>query len=98
MMEIEALGEYPPQCYFIYHKSHMTYLGSNPDRSGGKPAYKHLWCGTFIRFHFLPRSLRFDPLDSHQSRNIVGKILHMAEFWRVFQIMQSAVRKRIYET
>jgi hypothetical protein len=36
--ETEIPGEHLPKCHFHHHKSHLTYLGSNPGRRGGKPA------------------------------------------------------------
>jgi hypothetical protein len=44
--ETELLGANLPQCHFVHHKSHMTWLGANPGRRGGKPATNRLSYGT----------------------------------------------------
>jgi hypothetical protein len=36
----------PAQYHFVHHKSHMTDLGSNPDRRAGKAATNRLSYGT----------------------------------------------------
>jgi hypothetical protein len=36
--ETEVLGDNLPQCHFDYHKSHLTWPGSNRGRRGGNPA------------------------------------------------------------
>jgi hypothetical protein len=38
--------KYSEECHFVHHKSHMTDLGSNPGRRGGKPATNRLSNGT----------------------------------------------------
>jgi hypothetical protein len=40
--ETEVLGGNLSQCYFIHHKFHMTWLGSNSGRRGGKWANNRL--------------------------------------------------------
>jgi hypothetical protein len=41
----QVLGENLSQRHFVHHKSHMTRLGLNPGRRGGKPATNRLSYG-----------------------------------------------------
>jgi hypothetical protein len=86
--ETEACLGNPPQYHFIHHKYHMTWLGSNPGRRGGKPATNRLRYGT-------------NPvLDSHPDipcciiwdtdhRKITNEI-SATEFWMCFLYIPSA--------
>jgi hypothetical protein len=40
--ETEVLGEILPQFNFVYHKSHMSWPGANPDRCDVKPGANRL--------------------------------------------------------
>jgi hypothetical protein len=46
--ETEVLGEKLPQYHFVYHKSHMTRLGSKLGCRSGKPVTKSLSYGAAL--------------------------------------------------
>jgi hypothetical protein len=49
----EVLGVNLLQCHIVRHKSHMTWQGAYPGRSGGKPATNRLSYGTaFFQFKY----------------------------------------------
>jgi hypothetical protein len=48
--ETEVLGENMPQCYFMYHKSHMTWLGleHGPSRWNNSDSDNNISCSFSI--------------------------------------------------
>jgi hypothetical protein len=70
--ETEVFGENLPQCYFVHHKSHMTWPGANHGRRGGKPATNCLSYDTVLYLRIVTFSLLADHMAAR------------SEAWTVF--------------